>query len=224
MEAALKVTEDPYSKSRKTHKESNCIVSIRKSQDTIFHGKLPDRFMMNYLSLLQKQNIVLYAENTHSEMRKFKKNYTCEIQNIQVLESITLLYKIKVQNKDSTKVSGISYYWICSNNYQLYRYEQYGKMKEPIGSFAVFEMNGVANYLPSRDGMVLSYLSNYYEVGTSSGNGVTTYQIYNTEMKIVSNEKFKRIQGVCVPLKSKLDIYKQKENSDPEFWREFNVK
>lgn len=229
VEAAIKITEGSYKHSIKLVEEKNCVLSIRKPKDTIFHSKLPIKFITNRLSLLQWCNIAKYNDGeAFNKEKKLKKRYNLVIEQVIQKGSTEHIYKISFVYKDSTNNHYKGCFWISSDNYKLYRYELHNE-KGVYGDKNTMYYNNVphhriVSYVPSPDGLVLSYLKDYYiyEV-RNKDRELIIYDVYDTELIYVSPDKFKNLTNDCHPIDKKNDLSEQVENSNPEFWREFNV-
>ena len=234
IEAALKIQEGPYKDSRRAVEETNCIISIRKPKDTIFHSKIPKKFMRNNLFFLQRCNVAKYnAGKDYDKEKRLKKDMIMKIDQVINVNEIEHIFKISFRYRDTSRLHYNGFIWISSDNYKIYRYEidvhkrvyEDNYFKAMDAYINIVPHKTIVSYVQSSDGLVLSYLKDYYiEEYRNKNKELIIYDIYDTELIYVSPEKFKDLKNDCTPIDKNIDIGKQKENSDPDFWKEFNVK
>jgi hypothetical protein len=231
LEAAIKIDEPSYKKHYSNLKENACILGIRKSVDTIFHGILD----INYFSFTLQQNIARYFGRYGFEsVKNINKKWIIKTEEVYRVDSNELIYKISFSPVDTTFWSEKGYFWISSDNYKIYRFEI--NVTKGVYNKNTFSniYNGYYNYVPyhiivsyndTPDGLALSYIKSYEGIEIRAKNmQIKSYYTVDCELKVVSENSIKLENIICNKINKREDIYTQKENSDPDFWKNFNIK
>ncbi len=228
LQAALFIEQSPYkSKSYAWLKDRSYILAINKSEDSL------QKFAINtnYLTFTLTSNILKYHNKYGFDSKKkiqekwnMKKEFYC-------LQDSEYIYKISFSPVDTTKWGERGYFLISSGDYKIYRYEV--NVTKGVYNENNWDKYGYINYLPYRvvnifikssNGMKLGYLKYYNCIETRDKNiKLTSFLLYDCELKIIDGMEEALKDFPKTEVEKNKDLYYQKENSDPDFWKHFNV-